>query len=312
MGDIMTRCKADLRGSITALVTPYRDSTIDLECFARLIHRQIGRGTAAIVAGGSTGEAALLADEEHAELIETASMVARRRVPVIAGIGSPATERAVFLARQSERMGADMLLCSAPSYVRPTQEGIFRHIKAIHDAVRLPILLYDVPGRSACAFADETVGRLSELARVIGIKDATADLARPARLQRLAGTDFLQFSGDDATALHYRVAGGHGCISVVANIAPALCAQMHERFDADDMTAAMRLNDRLQPLVQALSLESNPIPVKHALARLGLCAGTLRLPLTPLGPAADAPLASALEAVWAKEEGLTRAGHRAA
>jgi 4-hydroxy-tetrahydrodipicolinate synthase len=307
MGEIMTRFKPELHGSITALITPYRGNTVDLECFAGLIRRQIERGTAAIVAGGSTGEAALLADEEHAQLIETAATAARRRIPVIAGIGSPSTERAVFLARQSERQGADMLLCSAPSYIRPTQEGLFRHIKAIHDAVRLPILLYDVPARTACAFADETVGRLSELARVTGIKDATADLARPARLRHLAGTDFLQFSGDDATTLHYRVAGGHGCISVVANIAPALCAHLQQRFEADDMTAAMRLNGRLQPLVQALSLESNPIPVKHAMARLGLCTDTLRLPLTPLRMSAHAPLASALEPVWAKEECLTRA-----
>lgn len=312
MGDAMSRHKSDLRGSIAALVTPYSGNGIDLDCFAGLIRRQIERGTAAIVAGGSTGEAALLADEEHARLIETAAAAARRRVPVIAGIGSPSTERAVFLARQSERHGADMLLCSAPSYIRPTQEGIFRHIKAIHDAVRLPILLYDVPARAACGFADETIGRLSELARVIGLKDATADLGRPARLRQLAGTDFLQFSGDDATALHYRVAGGHGCISVVANIAPALCARMHKHFETDDMLAGMRLNACLQPLVQVLSLESNPIPVKHALARLGLCAGTLRLPLTPLSTAAQAPVEAALEAAWAKEECLMQKNSRAA
>lgn len=308
----MPRHKPDLRGSIVALVTPYRGSTIDTDCVSRLVARQIERGTTGIVAGGSTGEAAMLADEEHAGLVEATAIAARRRVPVIAGIGSPSTERAVFLARQSERHGADMLLCSAPSYVRPTQEGLFRHIKAIHDAVRLPILLYDVPARAACAFSDETIGRLSELARVIGIKDATADLGRPARLRQLAGTDFLQFSGDDATALHYRVAGGHGCISVVANITPALCAHLHRRFEADDMMAAIQLHERLQPLVQALSLESNPIPVKHALGRLGLCADTLRLPLTPLSPAAEAPLAFALTSVWAREECLIREDHRAA
>lgn len=308
----MTRHKPDLHGSMVALVTPYRGSTIDTDCFSRLVVRQIERGTTAIVAGGSTGEAAMLADEEHAGLVEAATVAARRRVPVIAGIGSPSTERAVFLARQSERHGADMLLCSAPSYVRPTQEGLFRHIKAIHDAVRLPILLYDVPSRTACAFSDETIGRLSELPRVIGIKDATADLSRPARLQQLAGIDFLQFSGDDATALHYRTAGGHGCISVVANIAPALCAHMHRHFETDDMAAAIRLNNRLRPLVQALSLESNPIPVKHALARLGLCADTLRLPLTPLSHAATGPLTSALEPTWAKEECLMRGDHQAA
>lgn len=312
MGEVMTRLKSELHGSITALVTPYRGKSIDTDCFSRLVVRQIERGTTAIVAGGSTGEAAMLADEEHAGLIEAAAIAARRRVPVIAGIGSPSTERAVFLARQSERHGADMLLCSAPSYVRPTQEGLFRHIKAIHDAVRLPILLYDVPGRTACAFSDDTIGRLSELARVIGIKDATADLSRPARLQQLAGTDFLQFSGDDATALHYRAAGGDGCISVVANIAPTLCSQLHDRFDADDMAAAIRLNDRLRSLVQALSLESNPIPVKRALSRLGLCADTLRLPLTPLSLAADAPLAVALEPVWTQEECAVRESHRAA
>jgi len=308
----MTRHNPYLRGSITALVTPYRGNIIDLDCFSRLVCRQIERGTAAIVAGGSTGEAALLADEEHAGLIDAAAVAARRRVPVIAGIGAPSTERAVFLARQSERNGADMLLCSAPSYVKPTQDGIFRHIKAIHDATRLPILLYDVPGRTACAFADETIGRLSELARVIGIKDATADLTRPARLRRLAGTDFLQFSGDDATALHHRVAGGHGCISVIANIAPALCTRLHQRFEADDMMAAIRLNDCLLPLIQTLSLESNPIPVKHAMARLGLCADSLRLPLTPLGATFAPQLAAALEPVWAQEECAGRDMDRAA
>lgn len=294
------------QGSVVALVTPYRKDRIDTGSLSTLILRQIERGTSAILVGGSTGEAALLADEEQALLVETTAAVVRRQVPVIAGIGAPSTERAIFLAQQAERQGADLLLASAPPYIRPTQEGLALHIQAIHDAVHLPVLLYDVPSRTACGFADETVARLAALPRVIGIKDATADLSRPARLRRLAGAQFLQLSGDDATALHHRIAGGHGCISVAANVAPSLCAQLHARFEADDLPAAMRLHERLQPLAQALMLESNPIPVKRALSRLGLCADALRLPLTPLSATADASLTAALEPVWALEEGTAR------
>ncbi|HEX2891694.1 4-hydroxy-tetrahydrodipicolinate synthase [Vineibacter terrae] len=291
-----------LRGSIVALVTPLRDDQVDADAFAALCARQIDRGTSALVPCGTTGEAPLLTADEHRRLIEIAVDTAAGRVPVIAGAGTCTTASSVALARQAEQAGAAALLCVTPYYLRPTQEGVIRHVRAIHDAVGLPIVLYDVPARTACALSDETVRRLAELPRVIGLKDATADLRRPGRLLRLIGDDFTLLSGDDATQADFRLAGGHGCISVTANVAPALCAALHHAWDIADLVTLRRVTQILAPLHAALFLESNPIPVKRALHHLGLIADELRLPLTPLAADADARLRAVLEPVMAAEE----------
>ncbi len=291
-----------LGGSMAALVTPLRDDRVDADAFAALCARQIDRGSAALVPCGTTGEAPLLTADEHRRLIEIAVATAGGQVPVIAGAGTCSTAASVALARQAEQAGASALLCVTPYYLRPTQEGVIRHVGAIHDAVGLPIVLYDVPARTACALSDETVRRLAELPRVIGLKDATADLRRPGRLLRLIGDGFTLLSGDDATQADFRLAGGHGCISVTANVAPALCAALHHAWDVADLVALRSVTQILAPLHAALFLESNPIPVKRALHHLGLITDELRLPLTPLAADADVRLRAVLEPVMAAEE----------
>jgi len=266
-------------GSMTALVTPFRDGQVHAVALATQCERQIRRGTAALVVCGSTGEAAALSPAEQAHVVALAVETASNRVPVIAGCGAPATEAATILAIGAARNGATALLCAAPPYSRPTQEGIISHVRAVAHAADLPVILYDVPGRVGVAITDQTVARLFETGLVVAIKDAAGDLSRPVRLRALCGGELIQFSGDDATAPAYRAMGGHGCISVSANLTPALCAQMHAAWDQGDIIEFARLRDLLVPLHQALFLEINPIPVKAALCMVGLCNGDLRLPL---------------------------------
>lgn len=298
-----------LHGSIPALVTPFRGTGLDLPAFAALIERQVARGSGGLVVAGTTDEAASLSEQEYLALLQCAVQVTRRRLPVIAGVTASATDRAAHLARLAARCDVDLLLCGMPPYVKPTQEGLFRHVRTVHDAVDLPILLYDVPARSGVALSDETVARLSELPRVIGIKDATGDLGRVARLRRLCGTDFLQLSGDDASAAPHRLAGGHGCVSVTANVTPALCAALQDHVEAGNLDALRQVAEALRPLHEAMFLQSNPIPVKYALQHLGLIDGALRLPLTPLDAGGIAVLAPLLESLWAAEERLARGPH---
>jgi len=267
-------------GSLTALVTPFRGGRVDAAALATQCERQIRRGTAALVVCGSTGEAAALSPAEQTRVIALAVEAAANQVPVIAGCGAPATDQAIVLAVGAARNGAAALLCAPPPYSRPTQEGIAAHVRAVAHAADLPVILYDVPGRVGVAIADDTIARLCEAGLVMAVKDAAGDLSRPVRLRALCGGELLQFSGDDATAPAYRAMGGHGCISVSANVAPALCAQMHAAWDRIDLIEFARLRDLLAPLHQALFLESNPIPVKAALCMAGLCNGNLRLPLT--------------------------------
>ncbi len=265
---------------MSALVTPFHDGQVHAIALATQCERQIRRGTAALVVCGSTGEAAALSPAEQARVVALAVEAASNRVPVVAGCGAPATEAAAVLAVSAARNGAAALLCAPPPYSRPTQEGIIAHVRAVAHAADRPVILYDVPGRVGVAIADQTVARLYETGLVVGIKDAAGDLSRPVRLRALCGGELLQFSGDDATAPAYRAMGGHGCISVSANLTPALCAQMHAAWDQLDLIEFARLRDLLSPLHHALFLESNPIPVKAALCMVGLCNGDLRLPLT--------------------------------
>ncbi len=224
------------------------------------------------------------------------------RVPVVAGAGSNNTRIAVELARSAEQAGAQALLCVTPYYLKPTQAGLIQHFQAIHDAVGIPIILYDVPSRTACPMSDVTITRLAELPRIVGLKDATGDIPRVGRLRRRLGDRFLLLSGDDASQAAFRLAGGDGCISVTANVTPALCATLQEACDQHDSAAISRLEGILAPLHAALFLEANPIPVKRALYRLGLMVDGLRLPLTPLSPTADIQLARVLQTVLPMEE----------
>ncbi len=295
-------CLAKLGGSLVALATPFRDGRLDTAAFAMLCDRQVRRGSAALVVCGSTGEAPALSAVEQARVVAVAVTAAAGRVPVIVGCGAPATEAAAALAFAAARNGAAALLCAPPPYIRPTQDGIAAHVCAIAYATDLPLMLYDVPGRVGVAVADETVARLFECGLIAAIKDASGDLSRPARLRALCGAELVQLSGDDATAPAHRAMGGHGCVSVTANLVPALCAQLHAAWDRADLAAFARLRDLLAPLHNALFLESNPIPLKAALCMMRLCAGELRLPLTRAAETTRDRLATVLAGVIAVEE----------
>ena len=273
-------------GSITALVTPFRDGELDETAFVRLVERQIDAGTHGLVPVGTTGESATLTHDEHRRIVSLCVEVADGRVPVIAGAGSNATAEAIGLAEFAERCGADGLLAVTGYYNKPSQAGLIAHFTAVHNATSLPIILYNVPGRTVANLSVETIARLAELPRIVGLKDATGDLARPA-LQRVAlglrelGADFVQLSGEDMTATGFNAMGGRGCISVTSNVVPDLCARMQEATLDGDFGAAREINDRLAPLHDALFRDTSPAPAKYALSLLGLCTDEVRLPMVP-------------------------------
>jgi 4-hydroxy-tetrahydrodipicolinate synthase len=289
-------------GSSTALVTPFVDTRVDWTALSRLAERQVDRGTACLIVCGSTGEAASLILSEYARAVNTVAEAASGRVPVIAGCTALATSAAIAMGIEAASAGADALLCAVPPYVKPTQEGIIAHICAIAHATDLPIVLYDVPSRSGVAIADDTVARLHDADLIIGLKDATVDLSRPTRLRARCGDAFAQWSGDDATAPAYRAMGGLGCISVTANVAPALCALLHRAWDRGDLDQFAAVRDLLDPLHAVLFRESNPIPVKAALASLGLCSDEVRLPLTRATLATQERLLAVMPSVMLAEE----------
>lgn len=269
-------------GSITALITPFRDGKLDEAAFQALVEWQIGEGTHGLVPCGTTGEASMLTHDEHRRVVELCVEATAGRVPVIAGAGSNHTERGIELARDLKNIGADALLVVAPYYVKPNQEGLYQHFRAVHDATDLPMVLYNIPGRCAVDVSVETMARLqADLERFVAIKDATGDLARVAAQRDALGKDFCQLSGEDMTALAYNAMGGRGCISVTANVAPRLCAEMQEATLKGDMARALELQDRLVPLHAALFSDASPGPVKFAASLLGLCTEDLRLPMTP-------------------------------
>lgn len=293
---------AGLGGSLTALVTPFRDACIDWKSLGHLAERQIIRGTSALVVCGSTGEAASLILSEYSRAVRAVAEISAGRVPIIVGCTALATTAAVAMGIEAASAGADALLCAVPPYVKPTQCGIAAHIRAIAHATDLPVVLYDVPSRSATGISDDTVARLFDAELIVGLKDATADLSRPTRLRARCGNGFLQWTGDDATAPAYRAVGGVGCISVTANVTPALCALMHRCWDDGDLARFAALRDVLDPLHAALFNESNPIPVKSALASLGLCSDEMRLPLTRTSLATQERLLAVMPSVMLAEE----------
>jgi 4-hydroxy-tetrahydrodipicolinate synthase len=298
-----------LHGSIPALVTPFcaSDTRLDETVLARLAERAVARGAAGVAVCGSTGEAPALSTQEHARAVRAVSEAVGSRVPVIAGVGAPCTEAAVALASAAELCGAAALLVSAPPYVRPGQEGLRAHVRAVAAAAGLPIVLYDVPSRAGVAFTDETIARLRDGGVIHALKDASGDLARPPRLAQLCGADFPQLSGDDATALAHLAMGGVGCISVTANVVPALCASLQQAWTARGLARAAELCIRLAPLDAALFCETNPIPVKAALGLLRLCDPTPRLPLTSASDATRVRLARVLAELTLHEESRAHA-----
>ena len=273
------------KGSIVALITPFTDHGVDEKAFQGLVDWQIGEGTQGLVPCGTTGESPTLSHPEHERVIELCVEVAAGRVPVIAGTGSNSTEEAISLTRHARKAGADAALVVTPYYNKPTQEGLYQHFKAIHDAVDLPIVIYNIPGRSVIDMSIDTMARLAELPRIVGVKDSTADLVRPLATRVRIGPEFCQLSGEDATATAFLAQGGHGCISVTANIAPRLCAEMHNAWAAGDLKRMEAARDRLMPLHRALFLETSPGPVKYGAKLLGRCGDHVRLPLVPPGEA---------------------------
>ncbi|MEQ8178668.1 MAG: 4-hydroxy-tetrahydrodipicolinate synthase [Amphiplicatus sp.] len=268
-----------IQGCITALVTPFRNGAVDEDAYQTLVNRQIEAGVHGVVPVGTTGESATLSHAEHKRVIELCVEAAAGRVPVIAGAGSNATAEALELARFAEEAGADALLTVTGYYNKPSQAGLVAHFSALNDATRLPIILYNVPARTVANLSVETIATLSKLPRIVGVKDATGDLARVA-LQRLAsGPDFIQISGEDMTAAGFNAMGGRGVISVAANIAPALCAELQNASLKGDFAAALALQDKLAPLIDALFRDTNPGPAKYAMSLLGLMSDELRLPL---------------------------------
>ncbi|MBM3517310.1 MAG: 4-hydroxy-tetrahydrodipicolinate synthase [Alphaproteobacteria bacterium] len=271
------------KGSITALITPFRNGGVDERAYQSLIAWQIDEGTNGVVPCGTTGESPTLSHDEHRRVVELCIEAVAGRVPVIAGAGSNSTEEAIELTRHAKASGADAALHVTPYYNKPTQEGLYQHFKAIHDAVDLPIIIYNIPPRSVVDMSVETMARLAKLPNVVGVKDATSNIARVSTTRLMLGADFCQLSGEDATALALNAHGGHGCISVTANVAPRACAEFQRACLGGDYATALRYQDRLLPLHTALFLETNPAPVKYAASLLGKCEPRVRLPLVECG-----------------------------
>jgi len=284
------------KGSIVALVTPMtEDERVDYDALADLIEFHIEQGTDGIVTVGTTGESATLDHQEHCEVMRFTVEQVARRIPVIAGTGSNSTREAIELTRCAKEIGADAALLVAPYYNKPTQEGLYQHYKTVAEAVALPQILYNVPGRTACDILPQTVVRLAQIDNIIGIKEATGDLSRVPEIQRRVDSDFMLYTGDDATAIDFILKGGHGGISVTANVAPKAVHDAYAAALAGDEQRARQIDAPLADLHATLFCESNPIPVKWALQRMGKIGPTLRLPLTPLSEACQGKVEAALK-----------------
>lgn len=282
------------KGLLPALVTPFRDGAVDEEAFIRLVERQIAGGVHGLVPVGTTGETATLSHDEHRRVVELCVKTAHGRVPVIAGAGSNATDEAIELVRHAKAIGADAALVVAPYYVRPNQEGLYQHFRAINDAVQLPVVVYNVPGRTGVDISNETLARLAKLPNIVGIKDATGDLARASMQRLMCGEDWVMLTGDDPTGLGYLAHGGHGCISVTSNVAPEQTSAFYNAAMSGDWAGALQYQDRLIRLHRALFSDASPAPTKFALAHLGLCTDEVRLPLVAASEASRTEVLAAM------------------
>ncbi len=269
-------------GSLPALVTPFQNGELDLETLKKLVEWHIAQGSNGLVPVGTTGESPTLTHREHEIVVEEVVKAAAGRIPVIAGAGSNNTVESIRLAQHAEKVGADAILVVTPYYNKPTQRGLIAHFTAVHDACALPIVIYNIPPRSVIDMTPETMGELAKLPRIVGVKDATGDLARVSMQRITCGPDFVQLSGEDPTAHGFNAQGGVGCISVTANVAPKLLSQMQAHCAAGDYTSALEIQDRLMPLHKAIFTEPGLVGVKYAMSRLDLCSDEVRLPLTGL------------------------------
>ena len=293
-----------LRGSMVALITPFRQGRVDEMAFVDLCEHQIQCGTSALVPCGTTGEAATLTHAEHMQVIKLAVRAAAGRVPVIAGAGSNSTATTFSMVAEAAWLGADAVLCTVPYYNRPSQDGVFKHFEVVQATASVPVIVYDIPSRTGVSLEDDTILALSRLPNIIGIKDASGDLARARRLRHILHPDFLRLCGDDAQASAHLTLGSQGCISVTANVVPALCSALHRSWDSHDCRRFDQISAQLEELNQALFVESNPIPVKWALEQMELITGELRLPMTPLAERFHAQVDAALASVLTLEAEL--------
>ena len=281
-------------GSITALITPFKNGGLDEEGFQSFVEWQVAEGSNGVVPVGTTGESPTLNHEEHRRVVELCVEAAAGRIPVIAGAGSNSTAEAVELAKHAEESGADGALVVAPYYNKPSQEGLYQHFKAVAEATDIPIIVYNIPGRSVVDISVETMARLAAITNIVGVKDATCDLARPLRTRLTAGKDFCQLSGEDITVAAFLAQGGEGCISVTSNVAPKLCSEMHAAWREHDFDTFNRIRDRLAPLHDAIFCEPSPAPAKFGASLLGKCAPDVRLPLTNLTETGQAQVRDAM------------------
>jgi 4-hydroxy-tetrahydrodipicolinate synthase len=283
------------KGSFPALVTPFKNGELDLETLKKLIEWHIGEGTNGFVPVGTTGESPTLTHREHEIVIEEVVKAAAGRVPVIAGAGSNNTLEGIRLIQHAEKVGADAALVVTPYYNKPTQRGMIAHFTALHDCCALPIIIYNIPGRSVIDMTPDTMGELAKLPRIVGVKDATGDINRVSQQRQTCGADFCQLSGEDGTALAFNAHGGVGCISVTANVAPRLCAEFQAATLAGDYTKALEYQDKLFPLHEAIFIEPGLVGVKYAMSKLGLCSEEVRLPLTGLLDSTKAKIDAAMK-----------------
>jgi len=267
-------------GSLTALVTPFKDGAVDKTAFENFVDWQINEGTNGLVACGTTGEGSTLGTSEHIDVIKMSVDIAAERVPVIAGIGSNNTASAVYMAREAQKIGADAVLAVAPYYNKPSQEGLLQHFQVIAQAIDIKIILYNIPGRSIVDIDMDTMERLAQIPNIVGLKDATSDIARVTEYKERCGENFIQLSGDDPTSMAHWVHGGQGCISVASNVAPAQCAALHQACARGDFETARAIHETLDRLFKDLFLDASPAPTKYALSLLGMMGDAVRLPIT--------------------------------
>ena len=283
------------KGSFVALLTPFKNGELDKAAFKSFVEWQIAEGTNGLVPVGTTGESPTLSHDEHDEVVELCIETAAGRVPVVAGAGSNSTAEALRLTKNAKAAGADAALIVTPYYNKPTQEGLYRHYATIAEAVDIPILIYNIPGRSIVDMTVETMAKLAEIPNIVGVKDASADLTRPMYTSAAIAGDFCQLSGEDATIVPFLAGGGDGCISVTGNIAPRLCSDLHAAWQSRDLDTVMDLQARLMPLHDAMFCESSPGPVKHAASLLGKCEAETRLPLCEIADSSKAHVEAAMK-----------------
>ena len=287
------------KGSIVALITPFKNNNLDEDAYISIIHHHLNNGTSGLVPAGTTGESPTLDHKEHHRVIELCVKESKGKIPVIAGTGSNSTDEAISLTKFSEKIGANAALVVTPYYNKPTQEGLYQHYKAINDNCSIPIIIYNIPPRSVVDMSVDTMARLYELKNIVGVKDATADLDRVKKQREKMGSEFIQLSGEDGTALEFNLNGGVGCISVSANVAPKLCAEFQEASIAKNnsnlLAKAKEINEKLMPLHKSLFIESSPSPVKYAASLLNLCSDDVRLPLVKITEKTKVAVKSAMK-----------------